>query len=369
MQQGSNASSPRRSGASTGTRRKLSGPSVDVSTVHAISLNGAAEQTVTSPEARRASKRGPRRSGAKRGSRRNSGQTMAQAFGSFHATLPGAIDNILSTLGEPLTFVATQRPSIVAASQKRPSAAGGIGADSSLAPTGLAVNTRQPEAVQPQLMTPMNALQLSPVAPDSPDKRKGGIRVRSFQSMESELADIARGGLGVTLHTGSSDSQAEPAIQVTSPTSASSTVATIDPSVDTALQVTDVDELRSHLLRVDEWDFDIFTVARLSCDRPLTVVMSTLMDAHCLFQQLDIDKGDFSKLIFLVEHGYRPVKYHNRVHAADVVQALNYFITKSFFVPYLKPLETMSALFAAAIHDFKHPGTHSHMYPCLATHG
>ena len=51
--------------------------------------------------------------------------------------------------------------------------------------------------------------------------------------------------------------------------------------------------------------------------------------------------------------------YHNNVHAADVTQTMSFFITKPFLLPYVKPLEVLASLLAAAIHDYRHPGVNN----------
>ena len=57
-----------------------------------------------------------------------------------------------------------------------------------------------------------------------------------------------------------------------------------------------------------------------------------------------------------IESGYLANPYHNNIHAADVTQTMSFFITKPFLLPYVKPLEILASLLAAAIHDYRHPG-------------
>lgn len=60
-----------------------------------------------------------------------------------------------------------------------------------------------------------------------------------------------------------------------------------------------------------------------------------------------------------MEAGYIANPYHNNIHAADVTQTMSFFITKPFLLPYVKPLEILGSLLAAAIHDYRHPGVNN----------
>ena len=54
----------------------------------------------------------------------------------------------------------------------------------------------------------------------------------------------------------------------------------------------------------------------------------------------------------------RDVPYHNSIHAADVTQSTHVLLNSPALESVFTPLEVMSALFAAAIHDVDHPGKH-----------
>ena len=70
----------------------------------------------------------------------------------------------------------------------------------------------------------------------------------------------------------------------------------------------------------------------------------------------DLNRGACLAGVQQVEAGYIDNPYHNNIHAADVTQTMSFFITKPFLLPYVKPLEILGSLLAAAIHDYAHPG-------------
>merc|ERR1711899_690520 len=55
--------------------------------------------------------------------------------------------------------------------------------------------------------------------------------------------------------------------------------------------------------------------------------------------------------------GLKDVPYHNSLHAADVTQSTHVLLNSPVLESVFTPLEIMSALFAAAIHDVDHPGS------------
>ncbi len=59
----------------------------------------------------------------------------------------------------------------------------------------------------------------------------------------------------------------------------------------------------------------------------------------------------------LLEDNYnKDVKYHNQIHAADVVQSTNYLLSAPALENVFTDIEILAALYAAAIHDVRHPG-------------
>jgi len=71
---------------------------------------------------------------------------------------------------------------------------------------------------------------------------------------------------------------------------------------------------------------------------------------------LAIDSGKLCKYIRAIQGDYQDVPYHNRVHAADVVQSTNSLIQMSDESISFQKEDLFVLLFASVIHDVKHPG-------------
>eukprot|EP01116_Phalansterium_solitarium_P017504 TRINITY_DN4328_c0_g1_i1.p1 TRINITY_DN4328_c0_g1~~TRINITY_DN4328_c0_g1_i1.p1 ORF type:complete len:758 (+),score=285.67 TRINITY_DN4328_c0_g1_i1:3227-5500(+) len=125
------------------------------------------------------------------------------------------------------------------------------------------------------------------------------------------------------------------------------------PSLDSAL-AKQVDIL---LEKVDDWDFDIFQVAELTNNRPLFFVAYSLFQQHDLMRAFQIDDNNMRRFLAVIEEGYEASNpYHNAVHAADVLQTLNYMIVHGGLNKYMTQLDIFASLIAAIIHDYEHPG-------------
>ncbi|CAM9974154.1 unnamed protein product, partial [Phaeothamnion confervicola] len=81
------------------------------------------------------------------------------------------------------------------------------------------------------------------------------------------------------------------------------------------------------------------------------------------FRHFGLSKRHFTNYIIQIEAGYGAGEgkgtvntYHNRRHAADVTQAVHYFMKTCGLAPSLTDIETISLVFSAIVHDFKHPG-------------
>lgn len=66
------------------------------------------------------------------------------------------------------------------------------------------------------------------------------------------------------------------------------------------------------------------------------------------------------RLMTAIEHGYRRHNpYHNKYHAADVVVGINRTLRQVDWDIWLVPFDMFCGLYAAAIHDFDHPGVNN----------
>jgi len=117
------------------------------------------------------------------------------------------------------------------------------------------------------------------------------------------------------------------------------------------------DELGVHLDDLARWGINVFKISELSNSRPLTAVAYTVFQERDLINQFKIPPTSLlSLLLTLEEHYLTEVPYHNSSHAADVTLSMNTLLNSQALESVFTPLEVMTAVFSAAIHDVDHPG-------------
>ncbi|XP_072942317.1 high affinity cAMP-specific and IBMX-insensitive 3',5'-cyclic phosphodiesterase 8 isoform X2 [Epargyreus clarus] len=128
-------------------------------------------------------------------------------------------------------------------------------------------------------------------------------------------------------------------------------------------------QLRELLDTALSWDFEIFRLEDLTRGRPLAHLGLALMAGRFdVCATLECDERTLLHWLTVIETNYHAVNtYHNSTHAADVLQAVAYFLEKERLKSVLEPLEAAAALLAAAAHDVDHPGTSS-AFLCNARH-
>uniref|UniRef100_A0A3B4AM19 Phosphodiesterase n=1 Tax=Periophthalmus magnuspinnatus TaxID=409849 RepID=A0A3B4AM19_9GOBI len=116
------------------------------------------------------------------------------------------------------------------------------------------------------------------------------------------------------------------------------------------------DELAKELESLDRWNFNIFRVADLTNNRPLSY-SSVLPQERELLKTFRIPVDTFVTYVMTLEdHYHGNVAYHNSLHAADVTQSTHVLLSTPALDAVFTDLEILAALFAAAIHDVDHPG-------------
>ncbi|CAK1584706.1 unnamed protein product [Parnassius mnemosyne] len=128
-------------------------------------------------------------------------------------------------------------------------------------------------------------------------------------------------------------------------------------------------QLRELLDTALSWEFEIFRLEELTRGRPLAHLGLALMGGRFdVCATLECDERTLLHWLTVIETNYHAVNtYHNSTHAADVLQAVAYFLEKDRLKTLLEPLEAAAALIAAAAHDIDHPGTSS-AFLCNARH-
>jgi len=105
-----------------------------------------------------------------------------------------------------------------------------------------------------------------------------------------------------------------------------------------------------------KWTFDVFEFNKKTNGRPLYFIGLTLFKYHGLIDAFDIPEETLKSFLNAVENGYRDNLYHNKIHAADVTQSVNFFLTTGGLGELLTPLELMAMILAALVHDLDHVG-------------
>lgn len=130
------------------------------------------------------------------------------------------------------------------------------------------------------------------------------------------------------------------------------------------MQLTIPDEIKIKIDEVlkfrDTWEFDVFRLAELTNNNPLLILAQKIFQEENFLFEFKIPEDVFLGFVSAVEAGYRAENpYHNSIHAADVLHATYYFIKKAMKKDTLSSLEIMSALVAAMVHDYAHPGVNN----------
>ena len=81
-----------------------------------------------------------------------------------------------------------------------------------------------------------------------------------------------------------------------------------------------------------------------------------LIDAFKLENALSLDRSACRNYIRAIEAQYQENEYHNRIHAADVLQSVGAILFFDSFYKRFNKLEVLAMILAAAVHDVCHPG-------------
>lgn len=108
--------------------------------------------------------------------------------------------------------------------------------------------------------------------------------------------------------------------------------------------------------RLDEWNFDVFTLDELTEGHTLFITGYTIFLRYDLINKFNIDEDVLINFLLEIESGYHSNPYHNAMHAADVTQVLHFIITKGGLMRYMTDEDVFATIFAALVHDLDHPG-------------
>ncbi|GBG25112.1 cAMP-specific 3',5'-cyclic phosphodiesterase [Hondaea fermentalgiana] len=115
-------------------------------------------------------------------------------------------------------------------------------------------------------------------------------------------------------------------------------------------------QLQVLLGQLSDWNFDSLTLAEETGGKPLYTMLWVIFSKCELIKEFRIDRRTFKAFSNQLESQYQPMPYHNSAHAADVLVSVHHLLYSLHLGRELSSLETMTALFAAAVHDVNHPG-------------
>lgn len=105
------------------------------------------------------------------------------------------------------------------------------------------------------------------------------------------------------------------------------------------------------------WNFDLFAFSDQTNRRPLSTMflyICSQMQIETAIEGINIHK--LSSYIQEVESHYGNNPYHNFIHGADVVHSCLNLMETDYLQQALDQVHRFALVFAAAIHDFRHPG-------------
>eukprot|EP01105_Mastigella_eilhardi_P011680 TRINITY_DN2685_c0_g1_i18.p1 TRINITY_DN2685_c0_g1~~TRINITY_DN2685_c0_g1_i18.p1 ORF type:complete len:1121 (-),score=225.46 TRINITY_DN2685_c0_g1_i18:300-3626(-) len=121
-------------------------------------------------------------------------------------------------------------------------------------------------------------------------------------------------------------------------------------------------------VELGNWDFNVLSHDR---ETALVDVALAVFQSHDLLSKFNVDLNEFTEWLHLISSAYKDNpcgwiflenlilyfrhRYHNSLHAAEVLQAMHYFII-NFGRQRFSDLQLLAAFFAAVCHDIGHPG-------------
>jgi cAMP-specific phosphodiesterase 4 len=118
--------------------------------------------------------------------------------------------------------------------------------------------------------------------------------------------------------------------------------------------------IKSELSRLDDWSFSQFSFEVISKGNPLLVLGYHLLDSTGVIKALRLEPKKILNFLSDIQGRYHSQNpYHNRMHAADVLQATNYLGGSEGLAKHFSPMDRLILYIGSAIHDFDHPGVNN----------
>ena len=107
------------------------------------------------------------------------------------------------------------------------------------------------------------------------------------------------------------------------------------------------------------WEFDIVAFDDKTSGNAMHQLFRELLSRHHLHDEIPLDMQKLHNFLAEVQCDYGDNMYHCRKHGADVLLGMHLFLNEHFIAPLLSPVQKVAALFAAMMHDYRHPGTNN----------
>uniref|UniRef100_A0A7S0RAQ3 Phosphodiesterase n=1 Tax=Chlamydomonas leiostraca TaxID=1034604 RepID=A0A7S0RAQ3_9CHLO len=121
------------------------------------------------------------------------------------------------------------------------------------------------------------------------------------------------------------------------------------------------DEVVGVLAKVDDWQFDAFKLNEVSNGRPLSMLSFALFKRCEIVDKWGLHEHKLVKFLMKIEDGYPNNPYHNRIHAADVLQSLHVLVIRGGLINhgYCDETALVSCYLSSIIHDYEHKGVNN----------
>ena len=117
-------------------------------------------------------------------------------------------------------------------------------------------------------------------------------------------------------------------------------------------------EANNILCKVEDFDFNIFELNDLVGKHTMIYVAHEIFNSLYFYEDV-INEKVFRNFVMKISDGYnRDVKYHNDLHATDVLQTVFVLMEKGnvYYKCQLMEMDYIAILVSAICHDYKHPG-------------
>ncbi|KAJ9520544.1 hypothetical protein QJQ45_007398 [Haematococcus lacustris] len=215
---------------------------------------------------------------------------------------------------------------------------------------------------------------LSQATTPHPDPATLPLSMRKLPQLKPVTAPMAKPlqssnsvGPGSTLarHEGATLQTASSQVVITMPSAAPSrqqllwaaSTDTTCSNMELPVQLPAMSQVESCLSSANSWAFDAFQLTSATAGRPLSVLAYWLLHQSGLAAWAHLDHTKLARWLCRIEDGYCANPYHNRSHAADVVQTMHMLLTRGGLMPgYADRLTQLAAYLAAVCHDYQHIG-------------